>query len=66
MLLNKSNRNIRLVKSIQSKTTHIFKNKGVHLFYGNGVFTMCNKHLRTETFTPEQIDRKCKVCFREK
>jgi hypothetical protein len=52
------------IKSIKSKTTHILKEYGRHGFYGQGAFTLCNKHLRTETFSPNPVvGKKCKFCF---
>jgi len=56
---------MRLVKSIKSHKTHIVKKKGDHIFYGPGIFTICGKHLRTETFTPKIGGSKCKPCFFE-
>jgi hypothetical protein len=61
----KTKKHIRLIKSIKSHKTHIMKKKGKHPFYGLGIYTMCGKHLRTETFTPKIEGLKCKPCFLE-
>lgn len=54
-----------LIGSKNGKTTHILKKEGKHGFYGEGVFTICGKHIKKEYtyILPKIIGRKCKFCF---
>jgi hypothetical protein len=55
---------MKMVSSIHAKTMHVLKKVGTHGFYGPGVYTLCNKHIKKDHVDYELRGRRpCKVCW---
>ena len=53
----------KTISTIKGSVVHRVNKNMIHEFYGDGILTVCGKHLMKENLSKKKKKRLCKLCF---